>query len=259
MRKLSLVFALFVVGVSSCVHYENGFTIPIKGNGNIITSEETVSLFENVEVRVAADVNYHTSSEYRVVVTVDSNLLEYVVINTKGKTLHIGVGNGGYSFTKFVVDIYCPYVAKVSIHGSGNFTTIDKIVVPAFKSDISGSGDIQGIFECEDFSAHISGSGEMNGEVKCNDFSASIVGSGTMTINGNGKNANIKITGSGNFNGKEFKTNNSDVSVTGSGDVYIWVVDNLKANLSGSGDIIYRGTPKIDFGSSGSGRIKSEK
>ena len=241
MKKLSVIFASFLIGISIClvscnIHYS---TNTIRGDRNIITSEEAVSPFREIYISGSATVNYHASSEYRVLLTVDSNLLEYVEIDTKGNTLHIGTENGNYSFTKFVVDIYCPHITKVSSSGSVDFECMDKMVVPTFEATISGSGNLKGTFECDDFSVCISGSGD-------------------VAVVGESKNSTINISGSGDFKGREFKTNNTKVQVTGSGDVRVWVMDYLNADISGSGDIVYRGSPKIDFNTSGSGRIKSE-
>jgi len=260
MRGLKSVLGVFVVGgvvsFSSCNHhYYSANTI--KGDGNIITSEKTVSPFSAIQTQGSVDVNFYANSEYRANVIVDANLLEYVEISVKNNTLYIGVKNGSYSFTKFVVDVYCPTVSGISISGSGNFKGMDKIIVPKFESKIADSGNIAGTFECDEFSAHISGSGDINGYVECKDFSTTISGSGNITLKGNTTNLNVKVSGSGDFNAVEFKTNNADISISGSGDVTVSVEDNLKARISGSGKIKYRGNPKIDFSSSGSGRLIS--
>jgi len=229
----SLIFAIFVIGIAinavSC-H---------KGDGDIITSEKTVSSFDEIHISSSANVHYYPSEETRVVVTVDENLLKYVKITEKNNVLQIGTKNGNYLFTKFMVDVYCPYIKEITVSGSGSFESLDKIVVSAFESKISGSGNIKGNFECDNFSIHISGSGN-------------------ATVSGNAKNLDVNISGSGKFNGREFKTDNADIRISGSGNVYIWVVDYLKAHISGSGNIIYRGNPKIDFSGSGSGQLKSE-
>ncbi len=248
-RLLSiLLFAVFAIIIISC-H---------KGDGNIITSEKMVSSFEEVSISSNAQVSFHESQEYRVVLTVDENLLKYVKITEKNNILHVGTKNGSYSFTKFMVDVYCPLLTEVSISGSGSFETLEKIVVPTFKSKISGSGKCNANVECDNFAAEISGSGSFNTNVECDNLTATISGSGNITVNGTSNNSTVKISGSGKFKGIEFKTNNADIRVSGSGDVYTWATDYLKAYISGSGDITYRGTPKIDFSGSGSGRIKSE-
>ena len=256
MKKLKWIFVLvIIVGFTSCNEiYHN----TLKGDGNVISSEKTVSPFSMIQTSGSVNVNFHASQEYRAQVAVDSNLLEYVKVSVENNTLHIGTKNGSYSFTTFVVDVYCPFVSEVSISGSGDFTGLDKICVPKFESNISGSGNIKGTFECDKFSARVSGSANIAGTVECQDFLVQISGSGDVRMKGNATNINVSVSGSGSFEGNEFKTHNAIVNLSGSGDVMIWVEESLKARIAGSGEIRYRGKPKIDFSSSGSGRLISD-
>jgi len=256
MKKSSIAAMIFVIGFSviclSCLIF------PIMGNGNLVSTERTVSSFEKISISGSSEVRFHASQAYRVVVTVDSNLSDYVDIYTRNRELIIRTKNGNYSFTKFLVDVYCPVLAGISVSGSGSFTGIDKIITSSFETNISGSGKTEGTIECGNFSAKISGSGETNYNVICNNLIADISGSGEITITGTGKDSNIKISGSGDFNGIEFKTNSVSAQISGSGNLSIWVLDYLKATISGSGSIRYRGNPRIDYSGSGSGRLRAE-
>jgi hypothetical protein len=203
----------------------------------VITSEKTVSEFDKIRVSSSSVVRFHASQEYRAVVTVDENLDEFVEIVTKNNVLNIGTKNGSYSFTKNLVDVYCPVITGVSMSGSGSFENTEKITAPSFETTVSGSGRINAAIDCENFSGKISGSG-------------------AIALTGNCKDADIVISGSGKFNGNDFNINNATVRVSGSGSVSICVSDNLSANISGSGGISYRGDPKIESKVSGSGRIR---
>jgi len=217
MKKLNVISLVFIVGLFGSCLMDN--IINVKGNGNLITSEKSVSSFEKINIAGSADVRFYASQEYRTKVTVDSNLLEYTEIETRGNTLNIGTKNGKYSlnFTKYLVEVYCPAVNNVSISGSGRFVGIDSINVPAFTAVISGSGNI--------------------------------------LVAGNSGESDIDISGSGSFNGNELGVNKAVVRISGSGKASINVSEYLNANISGSGDISYRGNPKIDSKISGSGRL----
>jgi len=255
-KKSNIAVMVFIIGFSavclSCVIF------PVIGNGQLITTEMNVSSFERIVFGGSADVRFYASQEYKVVVTIDSNLSDYVDIFTRNKELIIRTKNGNYSFTKFLVDVYCPFLTGVSVSGSGSFTAVDKIMAPSFEVSISGSGKTEGTVECDDFSARISGSGETNYNVICNSLTADISGSGEITITGTGRDSNIRISGSGDFNGREFKTNSASARISGSGNMNIWVLDYLSVNISGSGSVRYRGNPKIEINASGSGRLRAE-
>ena len=235
-RVFSKLVGIILIAV--CASCDKDCYDTIKGNGNLLTSEKSVSTFEKIATHGFAEVLYYASEEHRVVVTVDSNLEQFVEIYTKNNVLNIGVRkNVSCSFTKYLVEVYAPVLTGVSLDGFGAFEGMDMIAVSKFESTISGSGFIKGAFECENFSAKISGFGE-------------------LTITGNSKNTHIDISGSGKFNGKEFETKNATVNISGFGNVYMWVNDHLKATISGSGNLYYSGEPKVDSSVSGSGRIK---
>jgi hypothetical protein len=255
-RKFAIILA--AIGISA-VFTSCRSLIHMKGNGDMVTSERTVSAFEKIQISGSAVVNYYASHEYRAVVTVDSNLEEYTMVYTDGNVLKIGTKNGkSYSFTNYIVDVYCPTLSAVSSSGSVRFNGIDKISASKFTLDASGSAKTSGAFECDNFSARISGSGDIESHIECNKFEADISGSGTITVTGSAKEIGVTISGSGTIAGNEFQTNNAVVNISGSGRIHIWILDYLKAKVSGSGRITYRGNPKIDYTGSGSGRLQNE-
>ena len=257
MKKLNIAAVIFVIGF--CVISLSCVIFTVRGNGQLISTEMTVSQFEKINIASGTEVRFYTSPNYRVVVTIDSNLYDYVDIFTRNRELNIRTKNrGSYSFTKFLVDVYCPVLSGVSVSGSGNFTTTDKIEASSFEAIVSGSGKIEGTIECGNFSARVSGSGRINNNVVCDSLTVEISGSGEITITGTGRDSNFRISGSGDFRGFEFKTNNVSAQISGSGNMQIWVLDYLRANISGSGSVRYRGNPRIDFSGSGSGRIRAE-
>ena len=235
MKKLYLLALPLVIWfLASCAIFPI-----IIGNGNLVNIERKVSSFEKISSSGSAELLYHASQEYRVVVTTDSNLIDYVDIVTKNGVLSVKFkGNKSYSYTRFIIDVYCPTLSGVSISGSASFTGSDKIVTSTFDADVSGSGRIDGTIECNNVSAKISGSGRIN-------------------IIGSGKNANINISGSGKFIGNEFRVEDAVVDMSGSADASIWATNNLRVKISGSGRLNYRGRPLIDSKISGSGRITS--
>ena len=235
MKKLNIITMIFTIWIS--IVFTSCTIFPIIGNGILVPTERSVSQFDKINSSGSAEVRFHVSQEFKVVLTTDSNLSEYVEISTRNSTLHIGTKSGySLSFTRWIVDVYSPTLTEISISGSGGFSSAEKIIAQTFTSNVSGSGMIEGIIE----SGH---------------FSATISGSGRITVSGRGNNLSIVISGSGRFNGADFLKNNATVRVSGSGNANIWVTDNLNANISGSGTINYRGNPQVNSSVSGSGRI----
>ena len=69
----------------------------------------------------------------------------------------------------------------------------------------------------------------------------------------------MSISGSGDFSGFDLNADNTEVSISGSGNVEVVSNSSIKAYVSGSGDVDYKGNPdKEDTKVSGSGRISSK-
>jgi len=240
MKKVFKKLVVFALSIGVYICYAScSILFPVKGNGNIETWERKLPKFEKIYSSGTAEVRFHTSTDtYRVEVTVDENLSEYVEVFSKNRTLNIRTKIGhSCSFTTFLVDVYCPVLSGVSISGSGSFESIDNMITSSFESNVSGSGKIEGTIDCSNFSARISGSGQISVSGKSTDF-------------------DVIISGSGHFNGDDFQVKNAYANISGSGNVNICVEEYLTARISGSGIIGYYGDPTVDSKISGSGKVR---
>ena len=238
MKNNTVVAMLFVIGFS-VIYGSCGTVFPIKGNGNLATLERSFSSFEKIQIDGSATVRFYASQEYRAVVTVDSNLVDYAEIVTDGSTLKIGTKDFGNAlYTNYTVDVYSPFITSVSVSGSGRFDGGDDINTSTFAASVSGS------------------SARFEAIVKCETFSV-VSRSGKMTVTGNANNADIKVSGSGStFSGGGFAINSANVNINGSGKATVNVSINLNANISGSGSTLnYYGDPtNKNINTSGGGK-----
>jgi hypothetical protein len=245
MKKFVLFNLVFIVAVSTIC--ASGKADGMRGNGEV-TIDRSMPAFEKIQIISSAPSNnngfaengksivrIHSSEEYRLSLTIDSNLNQYIEINAINNILKIETTKR--LANDFIVDIYSPKISGISIYYLGRVEIIDKITVSSFSIEITGVGEIDGAIECENFSANISGVG-------------------LLTISGDSKDAEINLSGSSVFDGEEFKINNGSIRLSGVGMATIWAVDNLTADISGIGSIKYRGTPTVNFSRGGFGSIK---
>lgn len=122
---------------------------------------------------------------------------------------------------------------------------------------LSGSGDISvnGVVKASKLTNILSGSGSISLTADADEYSGTLSGSGELDIRGSADKAIIRIAGSGDFDGKDLKTLETDIKVSGSGNATIRAEKHLNAVVSGSGDISYIGNPKVEKTKSGSGSI----
>ena len=239
MRKIVLV--LFGLVFSFSFIFASGSKQSrITGNGNIVSINHSVSSFETLQINIRASVRYHISPEYHVDIHVDSNISEYVIIESINNILKIEIPRNSirsYRPTEFFIDIYGPLVKSISLSGSVMFELMDRINVPSFSILMSGSCTLVGMVDSDNFTAVVSGSGAINLAGQSNDM-------------------NIKISGTGSFSGEQYVANNVDIIISGSGNIEnIGIIEYLSVNISGSGKINYRGSPRIYSSVSGSGKI----
>ncbi|MCL2063136.1 MAG: DUF2807 domain-containing protein [Candidatus Cloacimonetes bacterium] len=232
-KILILLFLVFmIIMVLSCDPET------IKGNGNIVESDVTISPFETINCDGSAEVRFHKSEEYGVLFSIDSNLEEYVEIftnNNKALVIRMKRSNS-YQYTNFVVNVYAPTLNGISLSGSCSFNTNETI-------------------ETENFEIAVTGSGNITGKLESNRLTTVITGSGRINLEGKSEDTAIRISGSGNFNGESFVVNNANINISGSGNISMNVLENLNVRISGSGRVRYSGNPNITSNISGSGRL----
>ncbi|MBC7914280.1 MAG: DUF2807 domain-containing protein [Pyrinomonadaceae bacterium] len=125
---------------------------------------------------------------------------------------------------------------------------------------VSGSGDMEvsGPIRSEKLNAAVSGSGSISLNIIASNFNAAVSGSGEIKASGRAKSTSIAISGSGEFEGRDLKTDNANVKVSGSGEASVHADETLNASVSGSGEISYSGNARVNQSKSGSGSISKE-
>ncbi|PWG80029.1 head GIN domain-containing protein [Pararcticibacter amylolyticus] len=147
-----------------------------------------------------------------------------------------GINFRGWNNKRVSVYITARSIEGLALSGSGNMEVTGTVRSTKLNTKVSGSGNIR-------FTAAVS------------TLNASISGSGKIKASGSAGSADIAISGSGEFSGKELKTSDSNIKVSGSGNAYIHADKSLNAVVSGSGDVFYSGNPAVRQSKSGSGRI----
>jgi hypothetical protein len=236
--KFTLSLSLIIFGFSESTAQWNKKVV---GNGDITTNKITTQSYDKIKVVGSMDVHLERGSEGSVSVKTDSNLQEYVIVESKDNTLVIRTKENVNLKTRKGIHITVPFeaISGVSLVGSGDIDTKDTIKSDSFDVSVRGSGDIVLA-------------------VESNNLDAKVNGSGDLTLSGSATNLEVKVSGSGNFEGSSLNAENTQVYVSGSGDAEVTATKSIKARVNGSGDIEYSGKPaKSDTKVIGSGEITS--
>jgi len=148
---------------------------------------------------------------------------------------------------------------KWNIKPKGQITI--RITAPAYNGlYVSGSGKIfaEGSISTDEMDMKVSGSGKIDmKEFKAEELEVAISGSGNVLLNGSTEEMGVSISGSGDILGESFVAGECSIRISGSGGCKIGVSDELEIRISGSGSVYYYGNPQIDATVSGSGKVRS--
>ncbi len=213
----------------------------VKGNGNMITKNISTSDYDQIAVSGFFEVVLITGEEGKITLEAEENFLEYIIIKVENNTLKINVENevslNPSRGHKVLITVPFESLTAVSLSGSGDVRSKNKIKATEFKSTLSGSGDI-----------HL--------DIDAKEVTGEVTGSGDMVLKGQSEEFKCTVTGSGDLNATGLESAIVSAKVTGSGDCSVYCTASLEARVTGSGDISYYGDPKKkDTKVTGSGDI----
>lgn len=216
----------------------------IKGNGNMTTVTRTTDSYDAIKCAGSMDFILVKSSEGKIKIEGEENLLEYIITEVKDNKLKVRVKKGkNLKFSKNkTIKITIPFIDinEVSLAGSGDLWNED--IINSTNLDVA-----------------LAGSGDVVLDIKATSVEGALAGSGDLTLKGNTNSLIAKVAGSGDFHGFDLQSNNTKVSVAGSGDAEVVSNKSIKARVAGTGDIVYKGNPETkDTKVAGSGDISRD-
>lgn len=236
--KQLIVLLLAVATLSSCGYM---FGKRVRGNGNIKTTEHSVSSFKNVEVSGAIDLYVSQGDAKPVRIETDDNLQQYIIVSQQGDRVIIKTREG-YNLRP---------TGKVKAYVSATvYNTID----------VSGACNIIGenkIVNTESMEMDVSGAGNITMEINAPAIKADVSGAGNVNLKGETKDFNLTLTGAGKAHCFDLKAETTKVDISGAGDADVFASIKLNAEVSGAGHISYKGdATNVEQHVSGAGSVR---
>lgn len=232
-------FGLFLVlFISGCYFdFDDDDDNCVEGRGILVTDVFEFSEFSRISNSLNAQIRITTGrSNHSVTVTAQNNILDQINIRTRGSEL-ILESDGCIHRADLQIDI-----SLFQLTGLFN----------------AGSADIQGTntWQADELTINLSGSGSIDAILDVIELDASIAGSGLVDLTGSVENAEISIAGLGDYEAFGLESEDSNITISGSGNADVFVRDALTGAISGSGQINYKGNPvTVDVTITGSGRV----
>jgi hypothetical protein len=193
MKKVVFILFASMLFLASCI--DTG----IRGDGNIVSQEREVSDFYGLTIDGVANVNVQSGEEYKLVVTTDDNLQDFVLLEVKNGILHINTKeNTNLRPTKLIIDVHLPELQSISINGVGNVKIFNGNASD-LKISLSGVGNI----DAQNYQVQnviINSSGVGNAKVwATNSLDGTLSGVGNIQYKGNPK-VSVSVSGVGKVN-----------------------------------------------------------
>jgi hypothetical protein len=207
--------------------------------GNNATSSEHRALrdFNAVSAGGRTNVFITVGDDYKIGVRASERGLKSLHTSVTDGTLRISQSGWWFRTPTVDIDVMLPALGHVEASGATTVTVVSPLNQESLRIHSSGASTVSLDATLELLDAQSSGASDIN-------------------IRGFAQRANIRTSGSSDFRGNEFRSEQADVRLSGSSDVYITVTESITGNMSGSSDIHIRGNPTIDVGTSGSTSIR---
>jgi len=200
----------------------------IKGSGNIIKETRNVSGFHGIDVGGAYKVVLIKSSEEKIVLEVDDNLLPYIKTKVFGGILEIDNEKDFRNPKQLKVTIYFKSINEIDISGAASLFSEDVLKAESIEIDASGASYIDLKLDTE--------------SLEC-DFS----GASKIEFSGRAISVEIEASGATVYNALKLEVESCEIDASGAAVARIWVTGELGLEASGASSIRYKGSPSIDL------------
>ncbi len=200
----------------------------IKGSGKLIKETRNLSSFHALEVGGAFEVELIKSTETKIIIKTDDNIMPYISTRVSGGELEIETTQDIDNATALSLIIYYQNLDELDISGAAELFSKDILTTNHLELDFSGAADITLKIEVESLEADFSGATDIE-------------------FDGKVKNAEIEISGAATLRAYGLEVNDLDLEVSGAANAKVLAIDHMKVDCSGASSVRYKGNPSLDI------------
>jgi len=232
-----LIVATMLVLVSvSCISITG-----IRGSGNVVTEERSVSGFDKVAVSAGMNLFLEQGSEEYLKIEAEDNIMQNIVTEVNNGRLVIKYKTllGGISTMK-PVNVYLTVINLKELDlSSGAVIESGEINTDSLKIGISSGA-----------------AGEM--ELKANSIDVNLSSGSTLEVSGIVESQKVNLSSGVLYRAEDLVSKSANIDVSSGASAKVNVSDNLDVNISSGGSVEYFGTPAIVSNISSGGSLKNK-
>jgi hypothetical protein len=205
------------------------------------TQNRSVAGFNSIANAGSFDVHVKITGTESLKITADASIIDEIETVVNGGTLEIRFKhqNQQHHYSGRV-DVYVTAKSLYALTCSG-----------------SGALSVDGTIKGREVEVTLSGSGSISSGIGSDELETTISGSGKVSLTGSAAKTKVTMSGSGQLRAADLKTDVADISIAGSGNIWLNVNKSISGSIIGSGDVTYTGTATISgVNTIGSGRIR---
>ena len=213
----------------------------VRGSGNVVTQEFSITGFDKVDVSHAFTVDIGQADSFSVDVSIDDNLVEYLRVEKQGSTLKIGLEPGpNYLSTHATAEVTLPELTGLELSGASH-------------------GTVSGFESTRALDVDLSGASHLVGDVECGNARFDVSGASHLTLTGSGEDAIIDASGASHVDLADFPVADASVDASGASHATVNPSGRLNAEASGASHVKYLGRPSLgSIETSGTSSVEPE-
>jgi len=232
--------------------------------GDTVTEELTFDNFSGIDVGSAFDVTITRADSYKVVITADETLYDYIEVTKSGGILQIYL-KPHHIFTDFTIgaktlkaEITLPVLTNLALSGATSGTMTGFVSTEDIILNISGASSLKiigGGFD--DVKCEVSGASRISGNITADDIRMVVSGASKADLSGTAGDMILEVSGASKADLASLNIDNADIELSGASAATVNVKENLNPVLSGASSLYFYGNPNMgDLEVSGASTIK---
>ena len=225
-RLVAVALAILALTLTGCVAQPPLVDAPsgqLEGSGNPVTQEFDYENFTAVNVGNSCKLEITPGDAYSVSVTIDDNLVEYLVVEEERRSLRISLQpDQRYSNVTFEAKIVMPDLQSVSLEGASQ-------------------GAVSGFQELESPILVVAGASKLTGDLQATNLNVTAEGASTVQLSGSADNVSVTASGASTVDLAEVAAGYGVVEAEGASEVTVQVNGQLDAQSLGASQVYYLG------------------
>ena len=204
-----------------------GAQLRIKGSGNLVSEEIDVPYYHSISMNTAGLVTITQGTKQHVQVTVDENIMEYLIIRVLDDELIIEVVNNvTLSDYELTIDV--------------SMTDLESLVT-------NSAGSIQALntFQEDEVMLMINSAVNIYLDLEAGQLNSICSSAGNLYLSGYVTDHNVMLSSAGNLFGFELMTETTSIILNSAGSAQVFVSKLLDVTINSIGSVYYRGNPDV--------------